>query len=145
MTKLHAINHTPKLIQIPRKTSQEKYFVLPAELMTLMFVKFVSCFKIIMLPWLRSFFAERRGGVADTPTSYSGGPGFKSRSGDRLSWRFSCVSSDLQDECLDRTLKLDEILFTSPFAYLPFIRRYIAGVPTKRLPHVSGAVCGRYL
>jgi hypothetical protein len=32
------------------------------------------------------FNTERRGGVINTPPSYSGGPGLKHGPGDRLSW-----------------------------------------------------------
>jgi hypothetical protein len=46
---------------------------------------------------------ERRGRVGNTPASHSGGPGFKSRSGDRLFWYFSCFSSVPSDECRDTT------------------------------------------
>jgi hypothetical protein len=44
-----------------------------------------------------SIFTERRGRVANTPASYPGGPGFKSRPGDRLSLlRFRDFSQSLQ-------------------------------------------------
>jgi hypothetical protein len=40
--------------------------------------------------------------VVNTPASYSGGPGFKSRSGDRQSWlRFSWFSSIPSGKCWD--------------------------------------------
>jgi hypothetical protein len=35
---------------------------------------------------------ERRSRVVSTPASYSGGPEFKSRPGDRLSWQVFCGS-----------------------------------------------------
>jgi hypothetical protein len=45
--------------------------------------------------------------LVNTPP-YSGGPGFKSRSGDRLSWlKFSWFSSVPQRKCWDSTFKSD--------------------------------------
>jgi hypothetical protein len=46
-----------------------------------------------LIPCFFKTHTERRGGKFNTPASYSGGPGFKSRPGDRLSClRFFVVS-----------------------------------------------------
>jgi hypothetical protein len=50
---------------------------------------------------------ERHGRVVNSPASYLGGPRFKFRPGDRLSWlRFSWFSSVPPGKCRDSTLKL---------------------------------------
>jgi hypothetical protein len=50
---------------------------------------------------------ESSGRVVNTPASYSGGPRFKSRPGDRLSWlRFFVVFSIPPGECRESTLKI---------------------------------------
>jgi hypothetical protein len=78
-----------------------------------------------------SLLIERRSWMVKTPVSYSGGPGFKFRFGDRLSWlRLFVYSSVPSGSCLDTTLKLgdDHFLphvFNSLFTHHPFIRRYI--------------------
>jgi hypothetical protein len=50
---------------------------------------------------------EHHSPVVNTTTLYSGGPAFKSQSGNWLSWLefFLCFSSDLPDKCWDSTLK----------------------------------------
>jgi hypothetical protein len=73
---------------------------------------------------------ERRGRVVSTPASYSGGPGLKSRPGDRLSWQeaFRDFSQSLQanTEIMTQnyaTTASFQILFSSSFTYHAFIRR----------------------
>jgi hypothetical protein len=64
-----------------------------------------------------SIMTERRGRVVNTPSSYSRGPGFRYRPGDRLSWlRFSSFFSVPEDKCWDSTLILGyERFFPTPF------------------------------
>jgi hypothetical protein len=53
------------------------------------------------------FLTEHRGRVVSIPASYSGGPGFKSRPEDRLSWlTFAWFSSIRSGEYRGSTLKL---------------------------------------
>jgi hypothetical protein len=63
---------------------------------------------------------ERHGRVVNTPASYSGSPGFKSRSTERLSWlRFSWFFSIPPGECRNSTLKLDHARFLpNPFHFI---------------------------
>jgi hypothetical protein len=59
---------------------------------------------------------ERRNWLATCPASYLGGPGFKSRPGDRQSWLRVWFSSALPGDCWDSTLKLGNDRFLShPF------------------------------
>jgi hypothetical protein len=72
---------------------------------------------------------ERLGQAVNTPASYSSGPRFKSRPGDRLSWQvLLCFTSVPPGECQDSTLKSDHghffhILSNSSFTYHPFIEQ----------------------
>jgi hypothetical protein len=72
---------------------------------------------------------ECRNLVVNSPASYSGGPGFNSRPGDRLcSLRFFLVVLSPPGKCWDSTLKLVPNLFLPHPVYLnihTFIRRYI--------------------
>jgi hypothetical protein len=61
---------------------------------------------------------ERRGRVVNIPASYSRGPGFEHRPGDRLTWCFSWFASFPPDECWDSTLKLGHDRFLpNPFQF----------------------------
>jgi hypothetical protein len=68
---------------------------------------------------LKCYFTKRRDRVVNTPASYSGGPEFRSRPRDRLSWlRFSLLSSEPPRKCRDSTLELDQDRFLlSPFQF----------------------------
>jgi hypothetical protein len=46
---------------------------------------------------IKQYSTERRGRVVDTAAPYSGGAGFKSGSGEWLSWVFSVFSQSLQE------------------------------------------------
>jgi hypothetical protein len=79
---------------------------------------------------------ERRGWVINTP-SYSGGPGFKSRLGDRLSWVFVDFFSPFSQKpgfyLNQATSASFHTLSDSSFTYHPFIRRYVVLVTKKAL------------
>jgi hypothetical protein len=73
---------------------------------------------------------ERCSRAVKTPTSYLGGPGFKSRAGDRLPWLttfvdFLCPSRQMSGEYLKLGHDHLNFLSNSSFVYHPFIRRYI--------------------
>jgi hypothetical protein len=63
---------------------------------------------------------ERSGQVVNTAASYAGVPGFKSRSGDQLSWlRIFHGFSQNQGQYLDCTMKLDNDRFlANPFQFI---------------------------
>jgi hypothetical protein len=58
----------------------------------------------LRIPYSYTSFTERPSSVVSSPASYSGGAGFKSRPGDRLSWlRFVVVFSVPPGKCRDST------------------------------------------
>jgi hypothetical protein len=85
-----------------------------------------------------SVFRKRFDRVINTPASYSGDSGFKSRPGDWLSWLgYSYFSSVPRGKYRDITLNKNmtasfDILSNSAFIYHPFIRFYIVWVAEKR-------------
>jgi hypothetical protein len=74
---------------------------------------------------------ERRGRIISTPAAYSGGPRFKSRPGNRLSWlRFFVVFLSPSRQMPGQYLKLGhDLSLPHPFQliihYHPLIQRYI--------------------
>jgi hypothetical protein len=80
---------------------------------------------------------ERRGKVVNTRASYSAGPEFQSRSGNRLSWLKSfALFAVSPGECWDGTVNDTTtssfyILSNSSFTYRPFIWNYIVWVTEK--------------
>jgi hypothetical protein len=74
---------------------------------------------------------ERCGRIVNTPSSCSGGPGLKSRPGDRLSWSsfFSWFSSVPPGECGDSTIKLGhdylQVIFNLSLTHHPICHSLI--------------------
>jgi hypothetical protein len=84
------------------------------------------------------YFNERLGRVVNTPGSYSGGSGFKSGPGDRLSWlRILWFSSVPSGECRDSSLQLGHYRFLpnsdSYFHCDSTIQRYVVLDAEKQL------------
>jgi hypothetical protein len=83
---------------------------------------------------LFNYHTKRRGSVVNTPASYSGVPGFKSRCRHRISWLyFSWLSSVPLVKFWDSALNYDsfQIISNSSFIYL-FILRYIVWSTEKK-------------
>jgi hypothetical protein len=88
----------------------------------------LNCFKAVIfsLVTCHKLSSESRGQMVNIPASYSGGPGFKSRPGDRLSWlRYFVVflSSSKQMQGSTSKLGYDHFL-PHPFQFIIHLSSY---------------------